>query len=219
MKVINAYNLNNVDPVAPNAIKIAHYADTCPICKKGQEPRYITAYIVPSGNLEVVFKCVLQRCGKLFISRYYKSSNYYSFQSSLPNGFIRNETSEEIKSISEKYEEIFNQALQCEQLGLYEIAGMGYRKALEFVIKDYLITFKKLDAAEISKQLLGATIKNIENKDIKELAEKTAWLGNDEAHYERRHAEMDINDLKALLSMTVDWITYEIKRKNLLEKF
>jgi hypothetical protein len=116
------------------------------------------------------------------------------------------------------FQEIYNQALQAESLKLNHIAGMGYRKALEFLIKDYLINFKEEDAEVIKGKLLGRCIKNhIENENIRELAERAAWLGNDETHYYRTWIGKDINDLKQLIDLVIHWISMEILTKKMIE--
>jgi hypothetical protein len=49
------------------------------------------------------------------------------------------EFSQIIRGISPDYCEIYNQAHKAEQANLELVAGPGYRKALEFLIKDYLL--------------------------------------------------------------------------------
>lgn len=44
-----------------------------------------------------------------------------------------------------------------------QIAGVGYRKALEFLIKDYAISKNSEDEDKIKKMLLGKTIENYLN--------------------------------------------------------
>jgi hypothetical protein len=38
------------------------------------------------------------------------------------------------------------------------------------------------------------------------MAQRAVWLGNDETHYERRWEDKDIDDLKRLITLTVNWI-------------
>lgn len=35
---------------------------------------------------------------------------------------------------------------------------------------------------------------------------RAVWLGNDETHYVRKWEEKDVNDLKLLVRLTVNWI-------------
>jgi hypothetical protein len=60
---------------------------------------------------------------------------------------------------------------------------------------------------EIKKSFLSTCIKKyIDEINIKKCAERAAWLGNDEAHYIRKWENKDINDLKVLIELTVNWI-------------
>ena len=116
--------------------------------------------------------------------------------------------SEEINSISDNFEKIYNQAFQAEQYSLGLIAGPGYRKSLEFLIKDYAI--KKSDDGQKGKILntsLGDVINNfIVDLRIKNIAKRATWLGNDEIHYLRKWEDKDLEVLKILIELTVRWI-------------
>jgi hypothetical protein len=87
---------------------------------------------------------------------------------------------------------------------------MGYRKALEFLVKDYLKIKLPGSTIDIEKKLLGKCIDElIDNPNIKAMAKRAAWLGNDETHYTRKWEDKDISDLKKLIKLTVHWIVLE----------
>ena len=44
------------------------------------------------------------------------------------------------------------------------------------------------------------------DEKFKTTALASAWLGNDETHYVRKHSKYDINDLKELLSATISYL-------------
>mgnify|MGYP002775257027 FL=1 len=116
-----------------------------------------------------------------------------------------------LTEISSNFVEIYNQAYQAEIYSLNHISGMGYRKALEFLIKDYAIHFNLAEAETIKEQALAQCIKAyIDNPKIKTLAERSAWLGNDEVHYVRKHPDFDINDLKRFIDTCVNYIEMEL---------
>ena len=96
---------------------------------------------------------------------------------------------------------------------------MGFRKALEFLVKDYLIS-KEADRArheDIKRKLLGACIADdVADDRIKTVAARAAWLGNDETHYVRRWQDHDITDLKRLIDLTVKWIEMELETEEAL---
>lgn len=115
-----------------------------------------------------------------------------------------------IVNISSFFCEIYNQAEAAEAYGLNQIAGIGYRKAMEFLIKDYAkIKFPDKEES-IKKKSLAACIESyVLEPRLKAMAKGAIWLGNDETHYERKWVDKDINDLKTLIDLTLHWINYE----------
>ena len=114
---------------------------------------------------------------------------------------------EEVEELSGNFSEVYKQAFIAESYGLNEIAGVGYRKALEFLIKDYSI-HKNTDAEQNIKSLQLAKVigQYVEDVNIKECAKRAVWLGNDETHYVRKWESKDISDLKILIKLTMGWV-------------
>jgi len=111
---------------------------------------------------------------------------------------------------SPKFFVIYNQAKEADDRRLKEICGAGYRRALEFLIKDYLVKEKGKKSKEIRETRLGTCIKDyIDNQNIKDCAKRAAWLGNDETHYIRKWKDKDLEDLKDLIELTANWIRDE----------
>lgn len=124
-----------------------------------------------------------------------------------PNRAKEREFERQIIDFSPNFVRIYNQALAAETHGLDEICGMGYRKALEFLIKDYLISREPEKADSIRNMELGNCIANkIAENNIKTVASRCSWLGNDHSHYVVKFSEKDLTDLKMLLDATVYWI-------------
>lgn len=113
-----------------------------------------------------------------------------------------------IKQMSSRFIRIYNQALVAEKNGLNEICGLGYRKAFEILLKDYLI--KKHDESEhnkIKKLFVSQCINNyVTSDEIKLLSHRVFWLGNDHAHYIKRWHGKSLKDLKDLIDLAVKWI-------------
>jgi hypothetical protein len=219
--------INNVRTQHGKAIQIQINAnpDSCPICHRAINPvdlsvSYITGTATPGQNVKVerVLQCPDARCQHIFISRYegYVVSNNQviscSLRRSVPVELEDTECSEIIRGVSPDYCEIYNQAHKAEQANLDLVAGPGYRKALEFLIKDYLLKIheKPEEQAEIQKMLLGRCIsKYVTHNKIKLVAARAAWLGNDETHFIKKWEGKDLNDLKTLIQLTVRWIEME----------
>lgn len=130
--------------------------------------------------------------------------------------------SDNILILSNKFIDIYNQALKAENMALTEICGMGYRKALEFLIKDYAIKFNNSDTDKIIKMQLSQVIDNyIDNRRIKSLAKASSWLGNDETHYQRKHEDYNLQHLKSFIHAVVAFIDSDLevyKAEELLNK-
>jgi len=114
---------------------------------------------------------------------------------------------------------IYGEATAAEARGLKQVAGCGYRKAVEFLIKDFCVKENPADAEAIKTQRLGTVIQErISDPNIKAMAARATWIGNDETHYVRIWTDKDMTDLKALMSLTVSWInTHLLTRKYVKE--
>ena len=122
------------------------------------------------------------------------------------------EHTEEIKELSPMFVQIYSEAHTAEESNLKEICGMGYRKALEFLIKDYAIKLHPDDEETIKSTPLAKCIDSyIDNSRIKSLAKASAWLGNDETHYVRKHDDYDLESLKAFLKAAESFIDSELQ--------
>ena len=118
---------------------------------------------------------------------------------------------DKIKNISNKFVNIYNQAKAAEEYKLDEIAGIGYRKSLEFLIKDYCISIYPNDKDKILDITLSQTItKYIDDNEILKFAKVSTWLGNDETHYIRKFTDKDINDLKIFIDATIHYISLKL---------
>ncbi|MEN8447507.1 MAG: DUF4145 domain-containing protein [Cyanobacteria bacterium J06555_13] len=123
-----------------------------------------------------------------------------------------------ISEISPQFVAIYNQAFQAEQLGLNELNGIGYRKALEFLVKDFCSQENPKEVDKIKAMPLGQCIdKYIDDSNIKKLAKRATWLGNDEAHYVRKLTDKDVNALSKMIQLVCHWISMDYLTKEALK--
>jgi hypothetical protein len=196
--------------------------DTCPSCKRGVEPRVLYAYLATTAAaktlLYVVVACPIASCQQLYFGTYLPVVT--SSTNKIPDRFIQISTeflshisvptfSDPISNLSPDFVDIYQQSSIAEANGLDAICGCGYRKSLEFIIKDYLSSLDHDRTDEIRNTFLGALIKQIPDTRIQGLAERATWLGNDETHYVRKWTDMDVRNLKALIQLTVYYIDAE----------
>ena len=220
---INAYHYDR-GGIGQTEIDVDFIPDICPLCNKGIQPiRRYAWFGYP--QLQAIFQCPLSNCGRLFIAYYADAVDRpghrepdYRYTGSTPWRPEEEKFPDVINKFSPKFSEIYNEAKEAEKRDLRNICGAGYRKALEFLIKDYLISERPQDKATIIKTYLGPCIdRYLESPKIKDCAKRAAWLGNDETHYYRIWEDKDLEDLKRLLKLTLHWIEDECDTRQAVE--
>ena len=201
----------------------------CPLCHYAMDPRFLTGVIreaQPMGRavIELIFQCPRKDCLHAFIGRY---DGYYDrnvndhtlfLRASTPFNAVLPEQPEDVAALSPQFVAIYGEASIAEARDLKQVAGCGYRKALEFLIKDFCVAENPKEEAAIKSQALGKVIEErIAEPTIKAMAKRATWLGNDETHYVRVGGEKDITDLKALINLTVNWINTHLLTKKYVE--
>ncbi len=198
--------------------KVDRKPDKCPFCHQGIDAQILTGSVImesedqPKRRLEVIYKCPLPSCQRVFIA-----DNELAGEDNVPNEFRLVGVSpmtpqdpgvpEEVSKISATFIEVYKQSLAAKANQLDQLAGMGLRKALEFLIKDFCIHQHPGEVATIEKMQLGPCIdKYVDDANIKKCAKRAVWLGNDETHYVRKWVDKDITDLETLIRLTVNWI-------------
>lgn len=209
-------------------VEIDKIPNECPYCHNRISPTYFGGR-ESNKNLELILICPDLDCKKSFIAVYLSKGGYdigskfistYHFNSIAKITLKAKHFSDTINIISTSFVKIYNEAYFAEQQKLEQICGVGYRKALEFLIKDYLISInpKKEETNNIKKLFIGQCIKKyITDPKITIAASRAVWLGNDETHYIRKWEGKDLNDLKKLIDLTIHWIEMEELTKEIVE--
>ena len=80
-------------------------------------------------------------CDKFFLSEYTITDSFsYDLVKTYPTFIPRVEVPDKVETVSPRFKKIYQQASTCESMSLDEIVGMGYRKALEILVIDYLLS-------------------------------------------------------------------------------
>lgn len=181
----------------------------CPMCHK-------------VGKFDVLYACAYEEsaatlhfcpaCDRIFSVTYQFDFIDFMVQNRYPAFAKGMDVPKYVQQLSPQFLVIYEQALRAEENDLDQIAGPGYRKALEFLVKDYAISKNPSSAEKIKQVPLGNCIETfIEHSAVKELVKRAAWLGNDYTHYLKKHTDCDLSDLKELISLTMQWINIEIQ--------
>lgn len=211
---------SNLDPnsTSDKTIEVQiQLPNKCPHCSTAYSSRpssvcfFKDAY--GGANLYATFFC--PACEKAFFVTYgiedFFSREFAHIINQFPVPDVVTSIPEKIHKLSPKFVEIFHQAETAENSGLSELCGIGYRKALEFLIKDYVISIHPESKDDIESSFLGKCIDTyIDNPKIKALAKASSWIGNDETHYVRRNSDYNVKDLKRFISAAVTFIVYEL---------
>ena len=183
--------------------------DTCPHCGKFMEAEHKGYYLdTQIMTVALSFRCPISTCHRYFILEYNIESipgrTFGSIKNLIPydyNGFQPPEISDNVKTLSPVFSETYVEATIAESKGLTNISGIAFRKAFEFLVKDFAAYQNPDRTEDIRKNSLNNVI-DMFYKDmpkIKELLHLTRKIGNDETHYYREFDEIDITDLKKLI--------------------
>jgi hypothetical protein len=202
--------------------------DECPICQHGivvinTGNAYISARTAErnwGGYLEICYRCPRANCGRMFCVIYRQAiqtdgaRNYFFACEVYPRAGKPPDVPKSIQELSPSFVTIYSQALEAEQAGLSEVCGPALRRALEFLIKDYLIQNKTASEETIKATALGACIHNyVSDSNVKICADRATWLGNDATHYDRKYSTHDLTHLKELITLTTFWLNSEVMTK------
>ena len=216
-----AYDVNLRTGEDFESFEIDKAPSICPHCHKNINPNILYGYQSASDygylELDILMACPdKHNCGKGFLAIYLNSySNQYRLSHTTFGKPVTHTFNPIIQSISPSFIKIYNESSFAEQHKLLEICGVGYRKALEFLIKDYSKQNNPGKEAEIESKMLSNCINSYVTDDrIKTVAKRAVWLGNDETHYVRKWTGKDLQDLKKLIDLTLHWIEMEMLTKS-----
>lgn len=207
-------------------IQLADTPDVCPRCHRSVHPKLITMSKLNEKSLgQAIFRCTHQKCQELFIANYRRLNHVlegrvtYGLYSVAPVLAKEENFPSTIEDVSPTFVEIFNQANEAESNNLDQLVGIGLRKALEFLVKDFAVFENPEKANEIRNTQLGNCITQyVTDANVKECAKRAAWLGNDETHYTRKWESKDVSDLKLLVRLTVNWIDNSLLTKKYISE-
>ncbi|USS86451.1 hypothetical protein M3M38_07230 [Fructilactobacillus cliffordii] len=174
-----------------------------------------------SYRFEVTYQC--QGCYKYVAVGYISnmdSGSVIDYDFNFTNNKIKFPFNEDVENNFPDFKIIYTQAQKAEKYGLNEIAGPGYRKAFENLIKEYLIKFCDKKEESIQKRSLSDCASDLGDETINKIAKVAIWVGNDQTHYDsNQNPNLDLNDLKNGINFTVNYLISEIEKKKLLQAY
>lgn len=180
------------------------------------------------NSVALFLKCSISECNKFHIQEFpFKkisdgSSSIVEVGTKIPYTYcvkLENKLPAVVNNTFPEFKDIYEQSLEAESQGLNQIAGVGFRKSIEFLIKEYVIHKNPDSSEEVKSKFLGKVInENLsEFPKIQALAKAAVWIGNDETHFVRVHDDKDIQDMKEFLTAAALFISAELKVEEALE--
>lgn len=189
--------------------------EICPVCGRGTalEPQFFNQG--PNGLL-YVFRCSHRDCRCIFAYFLNRNSNKVT---SVPINDRFEGITQEALNISPAFKEIYFQSSSADQLNYSELDGMGYRRALEYLVKDYLLSFQLTDKSkeDVYHMSLSDAIKLLDNDELKNLAKASSWLGNDYSHTEIKWDDYGMEDLKSFIKAFASFIQFKVNAQKAQE--
>ena len=207
-------------PDASSLEVIAPDPKICPCCNYGIQAQNLfvsdVEYIKDIYSFIVVHQC--PNCSKYFITEYIQDpifihdvdlTEFVARPYTIPFKIsISNESS--LTDISDRFLEVYKQSLMAEHYGLHHLVGMGLRKALEYLLQDYLSIINPNDIEKIKNSTLSQNIKLIPNENLRSLATASNWLGNDHVHTSIKWPDKDVSDLKTFIEALTHLLLMEL---------
>ena len=217
------YNKNmNRESSSSREIKVDEVGE-CPCCHFATSPTYIDGFLIVDKKDKIPITTFLvlycPRCNNIYIAKYTSTTGLNDFKLDFvfPQQSQLIIFSEEINKLSPEFVSIYNQSIEAESNSITQgLAGLGFRKSLEFLIKDYLIKYKHQNKNTIINLDLGKCVDKLDD-DLKDIAKASVWIGNDEVHYFRKNPEYDTETLKAFINCLVLEIDIEYSKKKAKE--
>lgn len=210
-----------------------HEPNVCPHCHITINPTYVGNNLSKDTDGVECFitswGCTNSSCLKVFIALYKFTNDSFEFSrylNGLPKGpdwpkplldLKSGDIDEEGNPSPSKFIKTYLQSLVAENSGLDELAGMGYRKSIEYLVKDWAIQNKPEDIEIIKGKWLGQIITDYFAGDLKDILERATWLGNDQSHYNKLFDDYNLEDLKELIGLIMVELDRQFKMAHYIQ--
>lgn len=186
---------------------VINVPDTCPLCGTTIDAQFISDRFTSGIHAGIplytsTFLC--PACDRFFHIDENQHGEYFVYPNKPDLDLDKN-----VIFSYPQFAEIYQQSLQAQADGLDQICGMGFRKAVERLVKDYLIRKNPNNQNDILAEALGKSISRIDNPRIQALAKASTWLGNDQVHLLKKHPDYDVESMKMFIKALVAHIELE----------
>lgn len=198
----------------------------CAHCNYTGDQLYLSGVAFPyedpdDTERDILLVTFCQYCKKVTLHFYIEEIDFgdtkYELVSTIPklkSPMTLQNLSVELQNKFPDFFTIFKQSQEAELNNLDHLAGMGYRKSLEFLVTDFLLEYlpegTSVDWLTDPSTTLNQKIGKLPSERIRKLSTAISYLGNDETHYTRRHPEHGITSIKVFINALLSDMDNEI---------
>lgn len=192
------------------------FPQQCPVCLHDIELKPIYLDRGKNGSMWL-FRCPRRQCMSIFsILQTSRNDGSDDFDVSVfPREHDKDLLGDELLSISPHFVKTYRQACRAQALELDEIFGGAFRKAVEYLVKDFLIAYGQTDLSKdkILTMNLGQAVSYLPDQRLINLAKASVWLGNDQTHLINKHPDYGVEDLKKFIQALAAFTIYSMRAK------
>lgn len=191
------------------------YGDTiirCPFCGMKTSCEFVSTGYGISQHNRLYFINHCGECDMFFLSQHINRDPDIVLEATYPNAIYKSDLPKEVAEFSPSFIKIYTQSMTAKLENLTEIVGLGLRKALEYLISDYITNVIKLPL----EKTLERRIDQINVTNVNVHATLARWVGNDHTHTQQKHPEFTIDDMIQSIQIIVYYLHAEYISKKLL---
>ena len=189
----------------------------CPLCGERNDPAPKENHVFAAAHNKpyITIKYQCNTCLGIFLSTYdvdlnAKSATFGSFHPTLSVSY----ENQHLQDVSPRFIEVYKQSLTADNSGHFALAAIGYRSAVEFLIKDYLVKFRDVAEKDVVKLSLFDAAGKYLPQEMVNTADVVRILGRDYVHYDVRHPDIDFSVLRDYTKLIIDQIALAVRVSN-----
>ncbi len=177
----------------------------CPYCGVYTEATAVIgeSFSLTGNKSAIVISFQCTRCKKSFLAVYIEENHCYTLNTIIPIA-ENDEVHEGLKTVSPEFERIHQQAYRAELRGDIDLAAVGYRTALEVLVKDFAIRELGEKEEEVTSKKLAQAIEDYSGSiELLATSDVVRMLGNDYTHYLKKYENIGFETLKHYYNVTM----------------
>jgi hypothetical protein len=183
--------------------------EMCPLCRHHVDPRRLTAHSTGSDDVRVdfTFQCPRAECRRVFVGEYRLGPDgEYDLLAVAPRAAVGETLPDAVTAIAPAFVELYGEAREAEARGLHQLAGVGMRRALELLSRDFAAREHPDREEEVRALPAGECIRRfVADPLVRDYAAGLPGLDGDEDPFGGA-GEPDPERLRVLVRLLVNWL-------------